>query len=122
MEIIILEKKDFANLVCRHRKCVFIIEFLTFLTNKIAPMDITLGADEVVKIFDISMNQLRSARRAGIINGYSSNGKIYYKAADIIDYIYKIDSKKIRKTVDNLAQDEYSLNKYIVYLSAEFQK
>ncbi len=102
MEVITLKKSEFSNLILNYRKSLLIMDFLIHLTGKLSPMDMSLKADEVCKLFGMSNRELREARKSGWITGTHIDGRIHYKVGDIIELKLRFIKKEVHEQIDNV--------------------
>lgn len=106
MKIVILESKQFANLVYNLLKSTHLVNLLSTLCEAKQPTELYMSWDMACEMFDITYRQLKAAERNELIRSYSLNGQNVYQAVDLIELKCKLDRSKYAKMINATMVDD----------------
>ena len=110
-KVIVIERNKFATLVKSHRKCLQMLNILTYIyTVKEVSLTLTLTLLEICEVLQMTPEEVEIQRQKGYIRFTTHKGMTVYEITDLLRLKNMLEMGNIYRKIDAKAMNIEPLN------------
>lgn len=108
-KVIVIERNKFAALVKSHRKCIQMLDILTYIYT-IKQINLTLTLQEICDVLQMTPEEVEIQRQKGYIRFTMHKGMTVYEITDLLRLKNMLEMGSVYRKIDAKAMNIKSLS------------
>lgn len=108
-KVIVIERNKFAALVKSHRKCIQMLDILTYIYT-VKQISLTLTLQEICEVLQMTPEEVEIQRQKGYIRFTTQKGMTVYEITDLLRLENMLEMGSIYRKIDKKVMNLEPLN------------